>query len=600
MTPAPQDGTLDPRLTPAFTAIDQGNIDALSVDVFDTLLLRRVPQPADAFELLGTRLVDDARVAPFVTPALFAAAREQAEERARARKRHAGAFPEVTLAEIYDELADPMLVAPRDELVQTELAVEADLVFADDAVLELVRAARSAEIPVVEVSDTYFSAAQLEQLLTAAGVDDVDIEHIFTSSDHGTGKAAELFEIVAAHLGVARDRVLHVGDHAVADVEAAREHGLQALHLPLRSAGLDELLRREGARHDGDDCPTLDPVLGDRGLTALRARLDACGAPPDLATTLRGHWSVGATVLGPVLTGFGDWVARRATARGVHRVCCLMREGTLLAPMVEQAARRQGFGLEAVPIWLSRQVCARAAIRTCEYHELRVFVERRVEPTVGELARTLGLAVTDLGDLAAHEDGRLDDVMLREDVLARISGDAEIRDQVITGAATLRKRLVDYVDRCRHPDDDTVVLVDLGWHTTTQRSLVRALATEASPLSVAGLYLVTSDRVVDAALDGVDADGFLVRGESPRPRPSRSRGAPRCWSRSAWGPRDRRSISTPPVNPCSIGRPSRLTSTRKRPRPAPGSWPSRIALPTFSPAGRPSSRPPAWPSSGRC
>ena len=163
-------------------------------------------------------------------------------------------------------------------------------------------------------------------------------------------------------------------------------------------------------------------------------------------------------------------------------------------------------------------------------------MERRVEPTVGELARTLGLAVTDLGDLAAHEDGRLDDVMLREDVLARISGDAEIRDQVITGAATLRKRLVDYVDRCRHPDDDTVVLVDLGWHATTQRCLVRALATEASPLSVAGLYLVTSDRVVDAALDGVDADGFLVRAGEPAPAAFTITRSPEVLEQICMGP----------------------------------------------------------------
>lgn len=517
MTPAPQDRTLDPRLIPSFSAFDQGAIDALSVDVFDTLLLRRVPRPVDAFELLGARLVSDGKVAPFVTPALLSGARRQAEERARAKKRHAGAFPEVTLTEIYDELADSMLVASREELIGVELALEADLVFADDSVAALVRAARASSIPVVAVSDTYLSAQQVEMLLTAAGIDDVGVDAIFTSSDHGTGKAAELFEVVSAHLGVARDRVLHVGDHAVADAEAAREHGFQALHLPLRSHGLDEVLRREGVLPSGDDRTTLmlDPDLGDRGVTAVRARLETRGAPPDLPSTLRGHWSVGATVLGPVFTGFGDWVARQASARGVRQVCCLMREGTLLAPIVEQAARRQGLDLDAVPLWLSRRLCARAAIRSCDYHELRIFVERRVAPTVAELAETLGLAVADLGDLAAYADGRLDDVTLREDVLGRISGEAEIRDQVVTGAATLRKRLVDYVDRCRHPDDDTVVLVDLGWHATTQRCLVRALDIEATPLSVAGLYLATTERIVEASLEGVDADGFLVRAGEP-------------------------------------------------------------------------------------
>ena len=515
MSPEPSERKLDPRLEPAHVAVDSRSIDVLSVDAFDTLLLRRVPRPVDAFALLGARLVDDDRVASFVTPELFAVAREQAEQRARTRRRRAGEFPEVTLGAIYDELPDSMLRVPRTELVHAELAVEADLVFADDAVAALARAARASGVQVIVVSDTYLSSSELDTLLTAAGLADLEVAEIFTSSDHDTGKATGLFDLIARELAVPRDRILHVGDLEGPDVTAAREHGLGALHLPLRSPELEDMLRREGLLGAPRLISTLDSRAGDHGVTALRSRFDGRGAPTECPPAAREHWRVGATVLGPVFAGFGGWVAEQAAESTVHRVFCLMREGTLLVPIVERGAQRAGVELEAAPVWLSRQLCARAAIRRCDFAELRIFVERLTRPTVADLAHTLDLDLSELGELAAHAHGRLDDARLREDVVGRISGDARIRDHVLASAAELRKRIVAYVDRCRHPDDDLVMLVDLGWRATTQRLLGTVLATEASPLSLAGRYLVTTDDVARTALDGVDADGYLVRAGEP-------------------------------------------------------------------------------------
>src|SRR4029453_3342594 len=59
-------------------------------------------------------------------------------------------------------------------------------------------------------------------------------------------------------------------------------------------------------------------------------------------------------------------------------------------------------------------------------------------------------------------------------------------------------------------------IVDLGWHATTQRLLVRALRAGGSSLPVSGLYLMTTRRIVDGALDGVAAEGFLVNAGEPR------------------------------------------------------------------------------------
>ena len=60
--------------------------ELLSLDVFDTLLWRRVAKPTDVFEILGQRLAEDGFLAAGCTPALFAQLRIRAETLARVRE----------------------------------------------------------------------------------------------------------------------------------------------------------------------------------------------------------------------------------------------------------------------------------------------------------------------------------------------------------------------------------------------------------------------------------------------------------------------------------------------------------------------------------
>lgn len=504
------------RLAPAHALLDGGAIDVLSLDAFDTLVLRAVPDPTDAFTVLGHRVVGEGLVAAFVTPALFADLRARAEQRARARRRSQGEFPEVTLEEIHAELPDAVVTSSRTELADVELAIEGALVFADPDVANLARAARARGARVAVVSDTYFSGEQLTALLAGAGLADLDAL-VVTSSDHRTGKATGLFDVLLRSLDVDPGRVVHVGDHAHADDAAARAHGIASVHLELRQPAFDEVLRREQrfrAAHPSE-AASFDGAHGDDGLTAVRARLAAAEPPPGVALHARAHWCAGAAVLGPVFTGFADWVVERAATREVRRLACLMREGALLAPLVGASAAASGIALEAVPLWLSRQVCARAAIERGDYAELRIFVDRRIPPTLGELCALLGVAPADLGDVGAHVDTRLDDVALREAALARIIGDEDLHAGLLARAAELRSRLVRLVESARHPDDRALTIVDLGWHATTQRLLVRALELAGCDLAVAGLYLLTTRHAAEAALEGIDAEGFLAHAGEP-------------------------------------------------------------------------------------
>src|SRR5919206_325983 len=75
----------DARLRRAAALLEQGDIAVLSLDIFDTLLWRTVPEPVDTFPLLGRRLQELGKLSPRVAVPVFARLRQEAEARARRR-----------------------------------------------------------------------------------------------------------------------------------------------------------------------------------------------------------------------------------------------------------------------------------------------------------------------------------------------------------------------------------------------------------------------------------------------------------------------------------------------------------------------------------
>lgn len=107
--------------------------DAVSFDIFDTLILRPFSDPTDLFYVVGERLgVLD-----------FKHLRTQAERKARKRRFAADGHYEVTLREIW-KLLEAELGISADVGMQTELDVERQLCYANPFMTETFRAVRDA------------------------------------------------------------------------------------------------------------------------------------------------------------------------------------------------------------------------------------------------------------------------------------------------------------------------------------------------------------------------------------------------------------------------------------------------------------------------
>ncbi len=507
-------------LADAARLLERESFEVLSIDIFDTLLWRAVPEPVDAFVLLGQHLLDLDWLNREVSPDLFARLRERAEWKARGKAIKQGRVPEITLTEVYAELPGHLArVGSVADLEAIEVELETSITFPDLDVLALARWAKSQlGVRLILVSDTYFSEQQLRILLDQDPLHAEEFERVFASNQYGVGKGSGLFPIVIRSLDVTPGAVLHIGDNRAADVEAAQLCGVRAVHLEKLTGSLPGILEDEGLcrrDHRQEVKPTLDPRCGDFGLTALRSKSMRRAVPSRGGGASDPYWRFGASVLGPSFVAFAEWIHARAQAQGVDTVYCMMREGEFLTRLVNGAGTYLDSPVRARPIWLSRQVVARAAIAEVTSDVLERFLARRVPPTLKHFCDSVGIGMDQLAEVHTGGGQTMDDPELVRRVVDHLVDDPAARATIIAGASQLRTRLIDYfLDTVEH-HDQPVVLVDLGWGGTIQAYLDKALTQSGCKLSTIGLYLLTNEGVLDRMVSGLQAEGFLADGGLP-------------------------------------------------------------------------------------
>ncbi len=487
-----EDVSCDPdlRIRALVALVDSGAFDVLSLDVFDTLVWRGVPQPSDAFLLLAPRLRARGWLAESVSDAGFAMARRAAEDRAR----QAVASREVTLAAIWDAFPSGLRRSgSAREWMEEELRLEGELVRAHAPMVDLARRAQSRGLRLALVSDTYFDAATLRRFTGLSP------DLVLASCEQGLSKSAGLHRLVLEHFGAPASRVLHVGDHPQADIEAARRLGLAAFPFPKAPEDLAEGLAAE-LPHTLESRAELIRSE-DHGWTSLRGQV--------MAQSEDAHEVWGAGVLGPVLTGFGEWVAARARALEAEVVWCLMREGRLIRALLAEADP----ALPAQECFVSRYVALRASVGSASAADLAAFLRRPTPAPLGTLLDQLGLPADALPglDRSLPVDERQAGVLAQR--LARDAGLAR-RIREVCGAA--RAGLLAHLDAIGGGRREGAALItELGYTGTIQGALHRILAEERPRLRLHGLYLVTGGNADRTQQTGARLEGWLADQAQP-------------------------------------------------------------------------------------
>ena len=502
---------------------DAGRCRVLSLDVFDTALLRLVRRPVDAFLFLEAPVRRQLGL-----PTLpVSHVRISAERIARDRQSALAGHGEVTLAEIYEVFCELAHVDPdehRTALMQMEMETEQRLLYGNPPVLAAARSAARSGIRVVYASDMYLPRAFILERLRRHGFPVDESTALFLSADRGASKhVGDLYDQMLHELGCAPGEIVHVGDNRHSDDQQARSRGLRAVHwqgsarpedLPLveqvaggdttgfadedllaslcvgisrqRAAGVQSA--REGISREPLALAPAEPAASTNGSNGSSVKALYHAAAP----TGDDLWDrLGYEVGGPLYLLFLRWLLEHARTEGIERLYFLARDGYYLREACDLLSARTGAGVQAVYMAASRRLLNLPQVTSFDPAAWQFLLTPNPNLSVRHFLSRVGLdpqAFTEQihragwsspDEIITTPQGafrRESDQHAMRALFRRLEGD------ILRQASGERRRLKAYFRQIGFSDDThKAAIVDVGWQASSARSLQALLNLPDNP-----------------------------------------------------------------------------------------------------------------------
>ncbi len=470
-------------------------VRVVSFDFFDTLICRVCGDPNDLFIEVGRQLTTRGLFLRPFTPMEFHSVRIAADEQAHKKAAAQGRSSEIKLADIYAELKN--VVSDVSAACRLEFEIERTFCHLNPAMVSLARHARALGYKLAVISDTYFTTAQLQQLLSENGVSPSLFDFFLASCEQGRAKwNGMLYQDLFRHFDIHPGELLHIGDNYQADIQASRQFGVQAVHYYKTNPILTPLFSAEKRLRSTDFHPA-GSLNSLRVLAARRAESDTDA------------FRDGAFVFGPVLSRYADWCVEKFKAAGVRKVLALMREGELLGELVRRSATAAGVELEIVNCFTSRRATARAAMSEISPAGTFELLEGSTIVTLQSILEVLGL-----GEEIARQ---FDATTLRKalptresinDLLKMLFDNQRIRGLIETGRKQNFDLAFAYLSALAGSESNLGIL-DIGWGGSIQRNITRILRNGGKDIRTVGCYLARTRKSGRLALGGDEVHAFM-------------------------------------------------------------------------------------------
>jgi FMN phosphatase YigB (HAD superfamily) len=448
-------------------------IKMLSLDCFDTILWRNTDNPTDVFYNLQHQPA-------FQALGFTALLRIQAEYQARKIRFIKDDVDEVKLQDIYRASFPTLTDAEVDELTKAEMNEEMIACYAFPPVVALMRAAIARGVKIIIVSDTYFTEAQVRQLLTQHLPADVmvGINKIFCSCEHGKSKRLGLFKKILVTTNLPAKSILHIGDNPIADLRAPRALKIPAWHLRHHGHDVEQLLRLQTTTTN-----YFDPqIRHQRPMSSVfRGMFAANDFSKASAATLLGYMAVGPLLYAFAKFILADVAAMRAAGKN-PKILFLLRDGYLPA-LVCEAIANDNVGH---CVRISRFVAIAASFRT-EQQVNRYLADVAQTLRFEEMAKQLLLPpqlakkIIAKAMAAGNTSGMEFVRQIQQPAVLKV-----IFEQSIAYFGRLKKHLEKTANVAA---GDTLVFVDLGY-TGTAQILLEPVFRDEMQIEIVGRYLL--------------------------------------------------------------------------------------------------------------
>jgi predicted HAD superfamily hydrolase/glycosyltransferase involved in cell wall biosynthesis/GT2 family glycosyltransferase len=478
-------------------------VDAVSFDIFDTLLARNVSDPIDIFYIVEAKVQKHG-----LYNGRFAQERIQAELNAR---KHS-AYEEVTLSEIYHEFSCITGVDEKlsIEISRLEIDVELENIKPRQLGIRMFQRSILAGKKTSLISDFYMSLDVVIRMLEICGVS--GFEHIFISCEHRLTKHAGSLFKKYQNLFTTDFRLLHVGDNIHSDGEMAERNGLKSFTVPKLifrpevDAIVSKFWKSEGVKEN------INRDLVKSAIIAITSsKIDAL---IDLhSEQSRGYdespYLLGFTVFGPLFAGMASYIAKVAKQQNHKKLFFASRDGYYLMAAYEHLTRHNA-ELPKAHYFFSSRILANASsienlediqrIASVDFSKCRLkdLLAYRFGVNADDLAKLPKRALMDCGftspdefiEHGKHLNGLLKFVK-------------SLKAIIIEKNTAVRENYIGYLKQIGMGSQKSAI-VDIGYSGTIQMAMSRLLKQ-----NIDGIYFITWKRAEQIERAGLSFEAFL-------------------------------------------------------------------------------------------
>lgn len=463
-------------------------IDTVSFDVFDTLLVRRIHDPdlvkppiaqyvADLAAERGLNL--DWEAVQECRDRHEAALRSKTAETFVDHEARYELFMRSMLKELFKESSRERI----DELYQRvrhyELKIENAMLVPRAGFSDWLKELHAQGKRVLAISDMYLSAVEIEELLEHAGLLNY-IHDVVSSADSFLCKASgKAYEMLAEKFELSPQRWIHIGDHPISDGIRATEAGLKHA-LVLQDP--EERRRKAIARHYHAYAIYRKFWTG-RTLQQFMAPMEAETQP------CSGMYMAGYNFFGPLMGVFIQSIAEHCKKRNISKIFFLSREGWMFKQVWEKVTPYLYPGVtlpEIEYLYVSRMALAGAS---CAHKGLSQENADIVFLPAGnrdfrDVCRVFGLEIEAFTEhlrrfeleadtlLSGNYEGF--DIRHRKN-FDRLLQDVAFQNEIKRQTRPCNNALQRYLEASGFFVHSDVALVDIGWLGTIQRYLYSAI-----------------------------------------------------------------------------------------------------------------------------
>lgn len=349
--------------------------EAISVDLFDTLIMRQTLFSTDIYELVEQKLEKQS-----ICSENFQKHRAEAEK-------ELSKYKAPTLVEIYEYLIAHKWISgiTAEELARIEWSTDISLLIPRKEMCDFILQIQESSKNVYIVTDTYYSKKQIEEILCKCGIS--SYTDVLVSCEYGTSKTQNLFGCLFERIGT--KTCIHIGDDPVSDIEAAEKYGLETARI---YSGVDlwEAVGCFGMEKEVDS-------LADRLKVGLFVS-KIFNSPFQFETkerkiTVDNSHDIGYMFFAPLITDFVLWLDEQV-AKDADNIWFGARDGYLIQQLYDYLGQKDK---ASVYFLTSRMAAIRAGVKSVE--DIAYIDEMKFSGTLKEqMQERFGITTQDSDD----------------------------------------------------------------------------------------------------------------------------------------------------------------------------------------------------------